>query len=75
MAGDVMSLDMVIAWGFDLSRKDATGDLITVRCSQCAAVCVNGCPVHETGCPNRMKECNGCNELVPFGVKYCEDCR
>ena len=26
-----------------------------VRCSQCEAVCINGIPTHETGCPNAKK--------------------
>lgn len=56
------------ARGFDLS----SGSI--VRCSQCAAVCVNGIPVHERGCPNEKHECRGCNALVPRNVRYCEDC-
>lgn len=36
--------------GFDRSfRKDGSNK---VRCSQCEAMCVNGHPIHERGCPN-----------------------
>lgn len=36
--------------GFDRCRRE--GKSIVVGCSQCAAVCINGCPCHESGCPN-----------------------
>jgi hypothetical protein len=48
---------------------------IAVRCSQCAALVINGHPSHETGCQNAMTECNGCNALVPSRQRYCEDCQ
>lgn len=59
--------------GFDSSRKD--GKHISVGCSQCAALVINGIPCHETGCPNAKHECHGCNNLIPVNQKYCEDCR
>ena len=52
-------------------------NLISVACSQCAALVINGVACHETGCPNAMKECRGCNNLIPARpwAKYCEDCQ
>jgi hypothetical protein len=59
--------------GFDQSYI-VRGGLIRVRCSQCAAATINGIACHETGCPNAVHECHGCNALVPIRVKYCADC-
>lgn len=36
--------------GFDLSKRD--GKYNRVRCSQCAALVINGVACHERGCPN-----------------------
>lgn len=69
-----MTMQELEQWGFDKCRKDSTGELITVGCTQCAAVCVNGVPVHETGCPNTMHECKGCNAIIPVRQKYCGEC-
>lgn len=55
------------ARGFDLSVGRR------VRCSQCEAMVINGISCHETGCPNRVHECAGCNALIKSG-KYCADC-
>lgn len=67
---DVLVIEaQLIARGFDLSEGN------TVRCSQCAAVAVNGIAVHETGCPNDKHECLGCNALVSHNVRYCADCQ
>lgn len=44
-------LELLHEQGFDLSRE-AAGGCVRVRCSQCAACCVNGVACHETGCPN-----------------------
>jgi len=30
-----------------------------VSCSQCEALCINGMPTHETGCPNQRREKEG----------------
>ena len=73
-------IDGLVLRGFDTSSivSSATwrGQLeyIRVSCSQCEALVINGVAYHETGCPNEKHECNGCNELVSRGRKYCEDC-
>lgn len=41
--------------GFDESRYDRSSDRWRVRCSQCSALCINGVPCHEHGCPNQRK--------------------
>lgn len=38
--------------GFDLSSVVPFEKRWRVRCSQCAAVCINGIPAHELKCPN-----------------------
>lgn len=45
-----------------------------VRCSQCAAVSINGVPCHETGCPNARGECAECDAPVPKRQRVCESC-
>ena len=55
--------------GFNVSRYPR------VSCDQCEVVCINGIACHETRCPNARHECNGCNNLVPINVRYCEDCQ
>ena len=53
--------------GFDQCRID--GKRIHVKCSQCDALCINGVPCHETGCPNIVKtvECWACGYDVRVG--------
>lgn len=63
------------ALGFDNSKVVPFTSHWRVSCSQCEAVVINGTPTHETGCPNAVHECDGCNALVPVNVRYCEDCR
>lgn len=64
------------ARGFDASAHTfGRSNLISVACSQCQALVINGTPTHERGCPNAMHECDGCDALVPANVRYCEDCR
>ena len=61
--------------GFDKSHEGKPGEGITVGCSQCEALCINGVPTHETGCPNATKECKGCDERIPArGRNYCASC-
>lgn len=67
-------LQQLHARGFDESAHVPFTRTWRVRCSCCSALVVNGHPIHERGCPNDMHECNGCNALVPAGVRYCEDC-
>lgn len=67
-------LDNLGRLGFDASYV-VDAERIKVKCSQCQAVAINGMPCHETGCPNELHECRGCNASVPRGVRYCEDCQ
>lgn len=41
--------------GFDLSEKVRGEPRFRVRCSQCQAMCINGVPTHERGCPNQRR--------------------
>lgn len=71
-----MKLDELHARGFDGSAHTfGRPNLISVSCTQCQALVINGTPCHERGCPNAMHECRGCNVLVSQSVKYCDDCR
>ncbi len=63
------------ARGFDLAEHVPFTRQYRIRCSQCAALVINGTACHETGCPNDTHECNGCNAIVPARVRYCEECR
>jgi hypothetical protein len=47
-----MTLDDVLDAGFDRSKQYDEDDYVTVRCSGCDALVINGTPCHETGCPN-----------------------
>ena len=48
------SLEKLRRLGFDLSTHIPFMFTKTwrIRCSQCAAVVINGIPAHERGCPN-----------------------
>ena len=61
--------------GFDKSHRTERGGGITLKCSQCEAMCVNGTPLHEAGCPHDRHECAGCNEIITANQKYCRDCQ
>lgn len=67
-----MTLNQLRTQGFDRSTR--AYPTLRVGCSQCEAVCVNGIPTHEHGCPNETHACRGCSEPIPRGVQYCEDC-
>ena len=45
--------DALEARGFDACAE--TEDGVRVRCSQCAALVINGVACHETGCPNARR--------------------
>lgn len=45
-----------------------------VRCTSCEALVICGIPCHETGCPEAVHECAGCNELIPTTRHYCGSC-
>ena len=63
------------ALGFDLCGPLDTGG-IRVGCTQCEVLVIMGTPCHETGCRNAMRECSGCNNLIPALKfrRFCEDC-
>ena len=69
-----MNLQELRSLGFDLSKHVPFSKSYRVRCSQCEALCINGIPTHETGCPNQTYECKGCNAIISYNG-YCEDCR
>lgn len=70
-----MKLETLHALGFDASAHTfGRKNLLSVACSQCDALVINGTPTHEHGCPHAMHECNGCNELIPMNQRYCESC-
>jgi hypothetical protein len=70
-----MKLETLNALGFDRSANTfGRPNLISVACSRCQALVINGIPAHEHGCPNAVHECNGCNALIPMRQRYCEDC-
>jgi hypothetical protein len=70
-----MRLATLRALGFDLSTHIPFTRYFRPRCSQCAALAVNGMPTHERGCPNTRHACAGCDALIPAGQRYCPDCR
>lgn len=44
--------------GFDFSQvytDDDGNEAVSVRCSQCSALVINGVACHETGCPNQRR--------------------
>jgi hypothetical protein len=45
-------LERLHAMGFDRSEPVPFTRTFHVRCSRCAALVINGFPVHERGCPN-----------------------
>lgn len=73
-----MTLEELIELGFDQSSmSDDDSDYlprIHVKCSQCEALCINGVPTHEHGCPNTMHECLYCDTLISKGQRICESC-
>lgn len=72
-----MTIETLHALGFDNSQsfgKRWNMKSVAVKCSQCNAMVVNGTPLHEAGCPNEMRECNGCNNIIPKNQRYCSDC-
>lgn len=56
------TLQRVQAEGFDRSRLDGLGDrtYVTVACSECEALVINGTPTHERGCRNTPVACREC---------------
>lgn len=68
-------LQTLRAQGFDESYHVPFTKQYKVKCSSCAACVINGIPCHETGCPNQVYECKGCNATVEYQGAYCEDCQ
>lgn len=69
-----MTLDQLIARGFDLSTSENASAYLRIRCSQCEAVSLNGLPCHETGCPNATNECEECGCDIRKPRRLCDDC-
>lgn len=44
------------AGGFDHSTYNRSTHSWRVRCSRCSALCINGVPCHEQGCPNQKRD-------------------
>jgi hypothetical protein len=65
---------MLRARGFDQSSHVPFTKQYRVRCSQCAALAINGIATHERGCPNAVHECHGCEALIPVRQRYCAEC-
>ena len=63
------------ASGFDLSYAVPFERGAVAKCSQCEALAICGVACHETGCPNAMHECKGCDVLLSKRQgSYCDDC-
>ena len=63
----------LIARGFDRSHAVPFEHGARVRCSQCEALCINGVPCHERGCPNIVPTCRECGGLDPERTCCRED--
>lgn len=62
------------AFGFDEAYKLGESGALIAKCSQCEALVINGTPTHERTCPNAMRECEGCNTIIPSCGRFCIDC-
>jgi len=51
-----MKLAQLKSLGFDKSYHIPFTKSFHVECSQCEALCINGIPTHETGCPHSVRE-------------------
>ena len=69
-----MNLHTLRALGFDSSYHVPFTRQYRIRCSQCEALVIQGTPTHETGCPQIVRECAGCNAIIPNTQRYCEEC-
>jgi len=70
-------LQELIDAGFDKSTANGRkfGNPVSVACSQCQALVINGFPCHEAGCINERHECKGCDTTVERANTYCPDCQ
>ena len=75
MADLDLQLQELEARGFDASALTDEGS-VRVACTRCEALVINGVACHETNCVNRMRECSGCNNLIPAlrFRRFCDDC-
>lgn len=48
----ISRIKQIKALGFDKSYHIKFTKSYHIECSQCEALCINGTPTHETGCPN-----------------------
>lgn len=64
------------ALGFTATPDEESPGYLRIKCDRCEALVINGVPAHETGCPNAMRECSGCNNLIPAlrFRRFCEEC-
>lgn len=66
--------------GFDRCAEDGYLDVetgkfsVSVSCSQCEALVINGVACHEHGCPNETHECWECETPIPKKYRLCESC-
>lgn len=67
-----LRLQMVLRLNFDLSK--IMGRNVVLGCSCCSPIAINGMPTHERGCSNALRECKGCNAMIPTCMEYCDDC-
>ncbi len=53
--------------GFDSSALSSGWTGVSVGCSQCEALVINGLASHELGCPNRVapRDCFVCGSAIP----------
>jgi hypothetical protein len=65
------TVESLHALGFDASAQEG---FLKVQCSECEAMVINGVPTHEHTCPNAMKECEGCNNIIPACGRFCIEC-
>lgn len=69
--------ERLIELGFDLSEAviDDPGT-VRLKCSQCAAMRINGVAIHENRCPNETFECRECEGgRVSRKGAICEGCQ
>ena len=58
------------AEGFDRSYV-SSAEYVTIRCSQCDALVINGHACHEMGCQNRRIACPECGDMLPL-LQRCD---
>jgi len=71
------TLDTVRSQGFDRTSvvRGSRPRSYRPACSACEVLVICGVACHETGCPQAMHLCHGCETTIPIQYRYCEDCR